>query len=57
MDFSLNENQQMIAKMIRDFGEKEIKPNVFKWDHEEYFPVETMKKLGEMGMLGIFIPE
>jgi alkylation response protein AidB-like acyl-CoA dehydrogenase len=57
MDFALNENQVMIAKMIKDFGEKEIKPHVIRWDHEEYFPIETMKKLGEMGMLGIFIPE
>lgn len=57
MNFELNENQQMIAKMVKDFGEKEIRPNVLKWDEEEHFPVDVMKKLGEMGLLGIFIPE
>ena len=43
--------------MVRDFALKEIRPNMKKWDDEEYFPVETMKKLGELGLLGIFIPE
>lgn len=57
MNFNSNENQQMIAQMVRDFAEKEIKPNMMVWDKEEYFPVETMKKMGELGLLGIFIPE
>ncbi|MFZ9583247.1 MAG: acyl-CoA dehydrogenase family protein [Crocinitomicaceae bacterium] len=57
MNFNSNENQQMIAQMVRDFAEKEIKPNMMVWDQEEYFPVETMKKMGELGLLGIFIPE
>jgi alkylation response protein AidB-like acyl-CoA dehydrogenase len=57
MNFNSNENQQMIAQMVRDFAEKEIKPNMMVWDKEEYFPVETMKKMGELGLLGIFLPE
>lgn len=57
MNFELNENQKMIAQMVRDFAEKEIKPNMKKWDDEEIFPVETMKKMGELGLLGIYIPE
>lgn len=57
MDFELNENQLMIAQMVRDFAEKEIRPNINKWDAEEYFPIETMKKMGELGLLGIYIPE
>ena len=57
MNFELNENQLMISQMLRDFAEKEIRPNMKKWDDEEYFPVETFKKLGELGLLGIFIPE
>jgi len=57
MNFDLNENQLMITQMVRDFALKEIRPNIKKWDDEEYFPVETMKKLGELGLLGIFIPE
>ena len=57
MNFDQNENQKMIAQMVRDFAEKEIKPNMKKWDNEEIFPVETMKKMGELGLLGIYIPE
>lgn len=57
MNFDLNENQKMIAQMVRDFAEKEIKPYMNQWDADEYFPVDTMKKLGELGLLGIYIPE
>jgi alkylation response protein AidB-like acyl-CoA dehydrogenase len=57
MNFELNENQLMITQMVRDFAEKEIKPYFKKWDEEEIFPVETMKKMGELGLLGIYIPE
>ena len=47
----------MIAQMVRDFSEKEIRPFMRKWDDDEIFPVDTLKKLGELGLLGIFIPE
>jgi alkylation response protein AidB-like acyl-CoA dehydrogenase len=57
MNFEPNENQKMIAQMVRDFAEKEIRPNMKKWDDDEIFPVETMKKMGELGLLGIYIPE
>lgn len=57
MNFELNENQLMITQMVRDFAEKEIRPYMNQWDADEYFPVETMKKLGELGLLGIYIPE
>ena len=57
MNFELNENQIMVSQMVRDFSEKEIRPNLNKWDSEEIFPVETIKKMGELGLLGIFVPE
>jgi alkylation response protein AidB-like acyl-CoA dehydrogenase len=57
MNFDMNENQLMITQMVRDFAEKEIKPNRNKWDDEEFFPVEVMKKMGDLGLLGIFVPE
>ncbi len=57
MNFEKNENQQMIAQMVRDFAEKEIRPNLNKWDAEEFFPVDTMKQMGALGLLGIYIPE
>jgi alkylation response protein AidB-like acyl-CoA dehydrogenase len=57
MNFDLNETQKMITQMVRDFAEKEIRPYLNQWDNDEYFPVETMKKMGELGLLGIYIPE
>lgn len=57
MDFARTENQQMITQMVRDFAEKEIRPNVNKWDEEEHFPIDVMKKMGELGLLGIYVPQ
>ena len=57
MNFDRTENQIMIAQMVRDFAEKEIRPNMNKWDADEHFPVDVMKKMGELGLLGVFVPE
>lgn len=57
MEFSHNENQRMIAQMVRDFAEKELRPNIMEWDEAQIFPVETFKKIGELGLLGVFVPE
>ncbi|MDF1672215.1 MAG: acyl-CoA dehydrogenase family protein [Vicingaceae bacterium] len=57
MEFGHTENQEMIAQMVRDFAEKEIKPNRYQWDKDEHFPIDVMKKMGELGLLGIYIPE
>ena len=56
MDFSLNENQLMIADMIRDFGAKEIVPYQKEWDETQEFPVPLFKKLGELGLMGVLVP-
>ncbi len=56
MDFNLNENQIMIADMIRKFGEEHIRPKLMVWDESQEFPVEVMKKLGELGLLGVLVP-
>ena len=57
MNFDLTEDQLMIQQMVKDFAEKEIRPNVNLWDKKEIFPVDVMKKMGELGLLGIFIPQ
>lgn len=57
MDFELNENQKMITQMVRDFAEKEIRPYFMDWDETQEFPVPVFKKLGELGLMGVFIPE
>lgn len=55
-DFNLNENQQMIAEMVRSFGAKEITPFRKEWDDKSFFPIEVFKKLGELGLMGVMIP-
>lgn len=57
MDFSYTENQSMIAKMVQDFAAKEIKPNLMKWDESQEFPVPLFKKLGELGLMGVLVPQ
>ena len=57
MNFGYTENQQMIADMIRDFGEKNIRPKMMEWDEAQKFPVEVFKKLGELGLMGVIVPE
>jgi len=57
MDFSYSENQKMIAQMVRDFSEKEIRPNVMIWDETQEFPLPLFKKLGSLGLLGVLVPE
>jgi alkylation response protein AidB-like acyl-CoA dehydrogenase len=57
MNFDLTEDQLVIQQMVRDFSEKEIRPYLNKWDEGEIFPIEIMKKMGDLGLLGIFIPE
>lgn len=57
MNFELNENQKMIAQMVRDFAEKRIRPNMNQWDADEHFPVDVMKEMGELGLLGMYVPE
>lgn len=56
MDLALSENQLMIKDMIRKFGEEHIKPYIREWDESQHFPIECMKQLGELGLLGIFVP-
>ncbi len=52
----VKENQGMISQMIRDFGEKEIKPFMREWDDSQEFPVLLFKKLGELGLMGVLVP-
>ncbi len=56
MDFQLNEEQQQMRKSVRQFAEREILPNVMKWDEEAHFPLETVKELGKLGYLGSIFP-
>jgi alkylation response protein AidB-like acyl-CoA dehydrogenase len=57
MEFGQNENQRMITQMVRDFADREIRPNIMKWDESQELPRETLKKMGELGLLGVLVPE
>ena len=57
MDFNYNENQKLIAEMIRSFSAKEIVPNVMQWDDNQIFPVNVFKKLGKLGLMGVLVPQ
>jgi hypothetical protein len=57
MDFRLTDEQNQIKTMVREFAESEIKPHLFQWDEAQHFPVDTFRKAGELGMLGVTIPE
>lgn len=50
-------NLQMIAETTRDFAEKNIRPHIMDWDENQFFPINLFHQLGEMGFMGIIIPE
>ncbi|MEY4110140.1 MAG: hypothetical protein RLZZ46_494 [Bacteroidota bacterium] len=56
MEFGLNENQKMIAEMIRNFADTHIKPKMMDWDENQTFPIEIFKKLGDLGLMGVLVP-
>src|SRR5712691_8319662 len=57
MDFSLNPEQREIQTLAREFAEAEILPNAAVWDREHRFPRELFTKLGEIGLMGVCVPE
>ena len=57
MDFSLNEEQRAIQEAAREFALGEVDPIVEEFDEAQRFPMEVMKKAGELGFLGILFPE
>lgn len=57
MNFDYNETQLLIAQSIRDFAELNIRPYIMEWDESQIFPVSLFKKLGEMGFMGVLVPQ
>ncbi len=57
MDFEYSAEQVQLRKSIRDFAEAEIAPHVLEWDENQIFPLEVIKKAGELGVLGAIFPE
>ncbi len=54
--FALTDEQEQLRKEIRDFAAREIAPNVLRWDEASEFPHEVVRKLGEMGLMGVIFP-
>src|SRR5438132_2283535 len=57
LDFELNESQRKLVATVRDFCVREVKPHAQEWDREERFPREVVEHLGELGLLGMTVPE
>lgn len=57
MDFSLSEQQELFRRTAREFALKELEPQAKELDEKHKFPLETLKKLGELGYLGMAVPE
>ncbi|HEY6065470.1 MAG TPA: acyl-CoA dehydrogenase [Thermoanaerobaculia bacterium] len=57
MNFEFSEDQERIRGAVRDFAEQEIAPNVAEWERNETFPRDVVRRLGELGMLGMMVPE
>ena len=55
--FAETENQKMIRDMVRDFAEKNIRPKMMEWDESQEFPTEVFKKMGELGLMGVLVPQ
>ena len=56
MSFQLTEEQKMVRLLARDFARKELEPAAAQRDKEEIFPMDVVKKMGELGMLGMMVP-
>jgi len=57
MDFELNEEQRMLQALCRDFAQNEIIPNADEWNRNRRFPVEIFRRMAELGLMGLLIPQ
>ena len=56
MDFSLTQEQEMLRKVMREFAEKELEPRAQQLDEKEEFPRDIIKRIADLGLIGIVIP-
>jgi alkylation response protein AidB-like acyl-CoA dehydrogenase len=57
MNFQKNEITLQVAQIARDFAQQHIRPHVMEWDESQEFPSQLFKQLGELGMMGVLVPE
>ena len=57
VNFGYSQTQRLIAESARDFAEQYIRPFIMQWDEAQTFPVEVFKKAGELGFMGVLVPQ
>ena len=57
MDFQLSDEQLQLRKSVREFAEREIAPHVMEWDESAHFPMEVVRELGRLGLMGTIFPQ
>ena len=57
MNFETSEVTLQAAQIARDFAQQHIRPHVMEWDETQEFPVHVLKQMGQLGMMGVFVPE
>ncbi len=57
VNFEETESQKMIAEMVRDFGKRRIRPHMMEWDESQEFPIEVFHELGDLGLMGVLVPQ
>ena len=55
--FELSQDHEDFRMVVRDFAEKEVAPNIAKWDAAAYFPTDLVPKMGDLGLFGLVVPE
>src|SRR5919204_5347837 len=56
MQIELSDEQRQVRELCREFAEQELKPNARRWDEKHEFPRDAVRKLGEMGLMGVAVP-
>ncbi|PIE89105.1 MAG: acyl-CoA dehydrogenase [Acidobacteria bacterium] len=57
MKYAYNEEQQLLIDSVAKFAEERIRPHVMEWDEREFFPKDLFHEMGELGLLGVLVPE
>lgn len=57
INFEETESQKMIAEMVREFGGRKIRPKMMEWDESQEFPIDIFHQMGDLGLMGILVPQ
>ncbi|MFO0204340.1 MAG: acyl-CoA dehydrogenase family protein, partial [Alphaproteobacteria bacterium] len=57
MHFQSTELTEQVKQTARDFAERAIRPHVMEWDESQFFPRDVFRRLGELGLMGVLVPE